>query len=91
MSKGKRKPPTPAVAYPPGWFTEPCRAWKQLQYQGAVALAGAGEPAGNFGELAQRGRRAAAKKGNGWGCGTLPMPGTPRHSAPAWMVRRPKA
>lgn len=83
--KSSRKPPTPAVAYPPGWFTEPVRAWVQLQHAGASEQAA--RPPIAFQELAKRGRLKAEQTGSGWGTGTIVLPNTPKHSAPAWMPR----
>lgn len=85
--KGKRAP-TPARDYPPGFFTEPVRAWACLRWDGPLTMS-AGGGGGRFTDLAQRGRRKATADGSGWGRGTVMMPGTPKQDAPAWMVRHP--
>lgn len=79
------KPAPRAVVYPPGFFTEPVRAWKALQWQGPVAADA--DPAAKYVALAKRGRVQAAKTGKGWGRGTIVLPNTPKHPAPEWIDR----
>jgi hypothetical protein len=63
----------PEVVYPPGHFTAPVRAWKQLQFVSALSV-------DNYGHLKlladiERARQRAT--GAGWGSGNLALPGTP--------------
>ena len=89
MKRGARKPSRPAVVYAPGWFTEPARAW------GVVAPAmEQGLPADVLQQRqrtsnTQRSRDVAMATGNGWACGTIALPGTPKLPRPMWQVRAP--
>lgn len=85
--RATRRAPTPALDWPPGFFTEPVRAWKCLQWAGPLTMAADGGGAERFTDLAKRGRRKDNADGSGWGRGTILMPGTPKHDSPAWMPR----
>jgi hypothetical protein len=67
-------------SYPPGYFTEPVRAWWP-DWKSRI-------------EVTSNGRLAAAQlfdawsradNGTGWGSGTVLMPNTPKNDAPGWM------
>lgn len=71
----------------PGYFTALIRQhnWppmfeSRIDDDAACALRGAAA-------IAIRDRQAA--NGIGWGDGTQPMPNTPHHPRPAWMLRHP--
>lgn len=90
-SRKMPRPATPAVDYPPGWFTAPARAW------GVVAPSmDDGLPAEVVAQRqrdanTQRSRQAALATGNGWGNGTIVLGNTPKHTKPLWMPRAPAA
>jgi hypothetical protein len=77
-----------AADHPPGFFTALVLQhnwppmWQPAEYRWP-ALRGAAAAAAALPVLAAAQRRAAA--GVGWGKGTLPMPGTPKHEAPGYM------
>ncbi|MEY2690637.1 MAG: hypothetical protein RL375_4837 [Pseudomonadota bacterium] len=72
------------VDYPPGFFTEPVRAWRQMRYDSAEVANKVREYLHNQ-ENARRGREVALATGAGWGSGTMYMPNTPKTLAPGWM------
>lgn len=69
------KAPTarPEVVYPPGFFTEPVRAWKQLRFESAFTM----DKWGHMTLLAGAERARQRATGKGWGRGTIAMAGTP--------------
>ena len=83
--RATRRAPTPARDWPPGFFTEPVRAWKCLQWAGPLTMAADGGGAERFTDLAKRGRRKANADGSG--IGPMVLPGTRKQTAPAWMPR----
>jgi hypothetical protein len=98
----KRRPhvATPAVVYPPGFFTEPVRAWAKLCWQGPLTVPPLGTKptaaqAFDGERLAQRGRAKAAEKAAQAGrhqavaftYGSMVLPGTPKWTPPHWMAR----
>jgi hypothetical protein len=85
-----RKPATPAVVYPPGFFTEPARAWGVVAPAMELGLPDEVVQQRQRDANTKRSRAAALSMGNGWGNGTMVMPGTPRNAAPVWMVRAPR-
>lgn len=72
------------VEYPPGFFTEPVRAWRQLRYDSAEVADKVREYLHNQAN-ARRGREVALATGAGCGNGTMYMPNTPKTLAPGWM------
>lgn len=86
-SGASRRAQTPARDYPAGFFTEPVRAWVQLQWQGPLTMTAGVHGEARFTDLAKRGRRKAVEDGSGWGQGTIALPNTPKQGAPAWMPR----
>lgn len=88
MTRKQRREPTPAVAYPPGWFTEPARAW------GVIAPSMDAVPAEVLKQRqrdinTQRSRDVALATGAGWATGSLVLDGTPKHPRPMWLARAP--
>lgn len=75
---------TVAVSYPPGFFTQPVRAWRQLQFDSEAVGERVREYLYNAAN-ARRGREVALLTGAGWGSGTMALPGTPKTLAPGWM------
>lgn len=75
---------TVVVSYRPGYFTEPVRAWRQLQFDSAAVEERVREYLYNAAN-ARRGREVALLTGAGWGSGTMALPGTPKTLAPGWM------
>lgn len=63
----------PDVEYPPGFFTEPVRAWRQLQFESSMTV----DKWGHMALLAGAERARQRETGVGWGRGTIAMPGTP--------------
>lgn len=72
----------PGKVYAPGHFTEPVRAWAQMQFVSQL-------PTVDMDAVRKRsamiGRQASIANGSGWGNGTLDMLGTPITAAPGWM------
>lgn len=68
-------------SYPPGYFTEPVRAWWPM-WESRMDAPKQGR---DMCALAHAARRAAAETGTGWGRGTVLMPGTPKNDAPGWL------
>lgn len=92
MTRGKgkgRKPATPAVVYPPGFFTEPARAWGVVSPAMEQGLPAEVVQQRQRDSNTQRSREAAVATGAGWACGTVVMDGTPKHPRPMWLVRPP--
>ena len=71
------------ITYPPGFFTALIR--RHNWPPGFVSQLDREKPEfkPHVTTDAQRERQIAA--GYGWGSGTMPMPGTPKRSAPGWM------
>ena len=63
----------PDVVYPPGYFTEPVRAWHQLRFESAMTV----DKWGHMALLAGAERVRQQATGKGWGRGTIALPGTP--------------
>lgn len=80
---------TPAVVYPPGFFSEPARAWGVVSPSMAEGLPGDVAQQRQLGSNARRSRDVALATGNGWASGTVVMGGTPKHPKPMWLVRAP--
>lgn len=88
-AKRRAAAPIPEHMLAPGYFTELIRLhnWppmfaSRIDVDRAAVLKGAAA-------IAQRER--AAHTGEGWASGTLPMPKTPGHLRPTWMLRAPAA
>ena len=75
----RRKP----VTYPPGYFTEPVRAWKQMQFVSAMQV----DKWGHLALLARRERTRQMDTGQGWAGGTLALPGAPVRGRPRTLGR----
>lgn len=69
-----------ASSYPPGYFTEPVRAWWPA-WESKIAVTSNGRLAAA--QLADAWSRA--ETGTGWGSGTTLMPGTPKYDRPGWL------
>lgn len=100
MSRGKapgrarkalkaRKAPTPAVVYPPGFFTEPARAWGVMAPSMEQGLPAEVVRQRQRDSNCARSRAVAMATGNGWACGTIVLDGTPKLPRPMWLVRPP--
>ena len=61
------------VTYPPGYFTEPVRAWKQMQFVSALQA----DVSERMAQLARAERSRQRATGSGWGGGTIDLAGTP--------------
>lgn len=97
MSGGKATKPVPKD-YPAGWFTEPVRAWKQLQFKPNAQLLAAMERDAQRCDASAAGRASAYESNRQWNArpGQTALPGIkpnelrrrgrPRADAP---VRRP--
>ena len=82
-AKARSAPAQPATVYPPGFFTEPVRAWKQLQFVSAMAV----DKWGHLALLARAERERQASTGQGWSGGTMALPGTPVRGRPRVLGR----
>lgn len=96
--------PAPSRQWPPGYFSEPVRAWTQMQFSSAEWAQRRVDEARARGEAPQTHNEAALREastrererqvltGTGWGSGTLVMPGTPamRPNPKAWLVMPPR-
>lgn len=72
-----------AKEYPPGYFSEPVRAWASMRFESALVL----DPATRQLQLRMQAQATAQRAeqqatGKGWGNGTLWMPGTPKTARP---------
>ena len=85
-----RKPATPAVVYPPGFFTEPARAWGVVAPSMDEGLSAELVAQRQRDANTRRSRQAALATGNGWGNGTIVLGNTPKHEKPLWMPRAPE-
>lgn len=63
----------PEVVYPPDYFTQPVRAWRQLQFKSALVV----DHCGRMKLLADAERERQRSTGVGWGKGTIQLAGTP--------------
>lgn len=76
----------PAREYPPGHFTEPVRAWAQMQFVSRLVPYLISPKAGRTPTPAEMDARAAS--GSGWGGGgALALPGTPDQRRPKLGTR----
>lgn len=73
-----------AVNYPPGFFTQPVRAWAQMRFDPHEVDAAVRRYVRNQAN-ARRGREVALSNGSGWGSGTMDLPNTPKTLAPGWL------
>ena len=89
MKRRTRKAPTPAMVYPPGWFTEPARAWGVIAPSMEQGLPADVLRQRQRDSNTQRSRAVAMATGNGWACGTIVLDGTPKLPRPMWLVRAP--
>lgn len=90
--RGKRAHPqrgTPAVEYPPGYFTELIRRHNWPPRFEPHGIDGA-DLSDQRRLAALVGRERAADAGVGWGSGTMVMPKTPGHLRPGFMGSTPK-
>lgn len=88
-SKGKRAP-TPAVVYPPGFFTEPARAWGVVSPAMLDGLPADVVQQRQRDSNTRRSRDLALATGAGWANGTIVLDGTPKHPKPIWLARAPQ-
>ena len=73
MSNKARTKAGPEVVYPPGYFTEPVRAWRQLRFESAMQV----DRWCHLPLLATAERQRQRATGLGWGRGTIALAVTP--------------
>ena len=74
----------PAVEYPPGWFTEPVRAWAQLKFVSRFTSQDTSRQAAQ----AQAERERQEAEGAGWAAKPLGLEGAMTTPRPRWLPAR---
>jgi hypothetical protein len=83
MTRPKNRPAPPrAWDKPDGYYTEPCRKWWGQGWKPMTNGVSDRLPIGRP-SILERERQTA--EGIGWGSGTTPLPGTPKHARPGWL------
>ena len=89
-SQRARRAPTPAVVYPPGFFSEVARAWGVVSPAMMDGLPADVVQQRQRDSNTRRSRDVALATGNGWANGTIVLSGTPKHPKPIWLARAPQ-